>query len=533
MGGGYYNPYGAVNRALAETGRNIRWMGDDISRNKRSQAQLGLKGAELGYKKAAVESDIEIGNKKMQFLVQENKPTKARDLINLYYASDPDVLAKVIGGFESADEGKTFLDSMISPRDAKVALQGMIAVSKSKETFNTLTPEAIKGLGLPPGSYQKSSTGKILPIGKGDKGPSAAKLKYRDARNIQHFMGKYGLSENNGFISSPSFTAEEAEKVKADAESRGLTVYFDKKTIEDDGGWLGRSRTYEDITISAIIPSRGGQATRGLGTGKGTKQPAAPLAVTQPVPGGPPLRTDLGDQTASPEKEPTSQPPRKDLGMGFWTDPKDGKQYPVGASAVVDGAPIVITANGPKPGNRVVAGADQSVMDIKAPPGAEGLGRPYVAGEPGHGAGGDFVIDQPPGPAGQIAAGLKKSAGQVTAGLGTAGKKAVGAIPGIGPTEAAQDITPEDSISAFNDVASVIAKAFPEAPRVAQQMQAIATRALNASTPQEKATALQEMKAFAAKLLEFANSPTAEARPGVEALRETGVENILQDIVGI
>ena len=506
MAYGYANPYGAVNAAISEAGKNIRWIGSDISANKRSQAQLGLQGSQMEVKKAQVESNIATQQKKMEFLVQQNEPTSGEDLIRLFYAGNPKKAEAQIKAFQSVEGGKNFLTDLHSPRDAAIALKGVTNQA-------ALDAEIAKDSRTQTRSLDKES-------------------RSRESKRVLAQI-KSKTDELEG-LREMSLKGEGMDPNRINRNIIRLTGEI--KALNEKHSQIGTTTARTGLSTTAPPPTIH-QMKDGTIMAGDADHPGA-------VPGS--TRTDLGDQAVQQrpgyekydlqEIGPFNHPA---TGARMYRD-EDGQEVLIGTVGPgSDGNQYVMTENGKQIITEGATG-DPNVL-AAAPVSAAGLESP---GFRGAGATVDFTVDQPPGPAGQVVAGLRKSAGQITEGLGVAGQKAVTAASGLGPPEATQDITPEESISMFNSVAEQIAKAFPEAPGVAQQMQAIVNRSLNSTTPQEREAANQEMIAFASSLLEFMDNSklnagmdsaigplSDQARAKIEALEEKGFGKILQDII--
>jgi len=93
---------------------------------------------------------------------------------------------------------------------------------------------------------------------KADKeGVSAYDRKYINTLNKDNFMGKYGITDLNGMLSSKDFTKEEVDAMTQDAASRGLNVYFTsgEPTKIDKPGYFTGSTETPTWRISSIVPS--------------------------------------------------------------------------------------------------------------------------------------------------------------------------------------------------------------------------------------------------------------------------------------
>jgi len=524
MAYGYANPYGAVNRALAETGRNIRWIGSDISANKRSQAQLGLQGSQLELKKAQVESNLATQQKKMEFLVQENKPTSGEDLIRLFYAGNPKKAEEQIEAFNSVEGGKSFLTDLHSPRDAAIALKGV--------------------------TNQAALDAEIA----------------KDDRTQKRLLEKEGRGrESKRILKNIDTKSEELEGLRESLRKGEMTseqeiINARQRVLKLNAEIIALNKEHSQIGTGATTP------TTGLGPQPGAATPEVPAATTVThqmkdgttmagpehpgaVPGST-QRTDLGGPTVQ-----TGDPMVKNKQTG--KTHLVGEHFPI-KSGPHKGKMAVVMSNGDYElaigEDQSGIGKDPSIANIEVPVGAEEVAAPAKI-PAGKGLGGKGLAasevyeiapptQRPPGSVDKILAGLSKSAGQIKEGLGAAGKQAAEAVAGVGPAEATQDITPEDSIAAFDDVAKEVAKAFPEAPELAQQMQAVAARSLGSANPQEREAARQELITLASGLLEILDNSKVEAgldnligpisdqaRAKIEALEERGFGNILRDII--
>lgn len=101
---------------------------------------------------------------------------------------------------------------------------------------------------------------------------------------VKRFSLQYGIGEGlNGGMTGPDMTAEEAQMLKADAQSRGLDVFLDEKTVKDTGsGWNPLdNKDVKMFTVRGIVPGRSfgalqepGNQPIGAGTPKPTKEMA-------------------------------------------------------------------------------------------------------------------------------------------------------------------------------------------------------------------------------------------------------------------
>lgn len=186
------NPYGAVTQALRGTQETIRYIGSDISANKRRLAESKLLTAQMDYKKAALESDIEFKDQQRKLLKlkvdeweKDISDATIGETIDTFLIGLPaDQKQKIMGSFTEEQLNKPY-----RRKDLIAAYKGM--VERFTGQVQTLTPEEKTKAGFQPGDVvQKGIGGKLDVVRKAPiiKPASASQMNRMDKLVIEAFM---------------------------------------------------------------------------------------------------------------------------------------------------------------------------------------------------------------------------------------------------------------------------------------------------------------------------------------------------------
>ena len=321
---------------------------------------------------------------------------------------------------------------------------------------------------------------------------------------------------------------EKAKKTKTDAAAKakkGRIAAYEKGQYTEALSTLNSEiKRQQRLSDAELDPDLKGQHDAAIVSLRGQKKAlqANRGAAVRGLTAGVGVQGEVVPQTGTPVTAGLNQPAQA---IGH-TTPSGKPVVPGQYGTLPDGTRVEMTESGEL---RVLDRGDAPV-ETRAAPGQVTAGLGSADAQVAEDLGGGSIYEpspqRAPGAGGKVLSGLLAAPGKIAEGLirGFSGRGpdvgpelsddvSLGQLAASGP-DVGLSVPGDEPVAMFSQARDLIAKAFPEAPDIAEQMQARMNLYGAATNEQEKGAALQEIKEFVSMILEFMDNSRAEATLG-------------------